>query len=164
MKKTVTIRGLSIGEGAPKICVPMVGETIAQLMEEAKLLQTVDLDIVEWRVDFFEQVEDFDRVRCIILFQTRQQLLIDFIDFQCVLDGSPASMVLHQSGRFPCQLPVYKNGVIGGAQQPVHPGEGVILINEGTQERIWRKDFVDVSQFPEEFIKLLALFIIFEMR
>ncbi|MEH7009295.1 type I 3-dehydroquinate dehydratase [Neobacillus niacini] len=63
MKKTVTVRGLIIGEGAPKICVPMVGETIKELIEEASLLKTVDLDVVEWRVDFFEHVEDLDKVK-----------------------------------------------------------------------------------------------------
>jgi 3-dehydroquinate dehydratase I len=63
MKKTVTVRGLKIGEGAPKICVPMVGETIPELVEEASFLKTVDLDIVEWRVDFFEHVEDLEKVK-----------------------------------------------------------------------------------------------------
>lgn len=63
MKKTVTVRGITIGEGAPKICVPMVGETLLQLKEEASFLKTVDLDIVEWRVDFFEQVEDIEKVK-----------------------------------------------------------------------------------------------------
>ncbi len=62
MKNKVTVRGIAIGEGAPKICVPMVGGTIAQLIEEAEFLQTVDLDIVEWRVDFFEHVEDLEKV------------------------------------------------------------------------------------------------------
>ncbi len=36
-----------------KICVPMVGKTVAALKEEAEMLQTIDLDVVEWRVDFF---------------------------------------------------------------------------------------------------------------
>jgi 3-dehydroquinate dehydratase-1 len=53
MKRSVTVRGLTIGEGAPKICVPMVGETVSELLEEASFLKSVDLDIVEWRVDFF---------------------------------------------------------------------------------------------------------------
>ncbi|PLR83640.1 type I 3-dehydroquinate dehydratase [Bacillus canaveralius] len=62
MIKTVTVKGITIGEGAPKICVPMVGETLSQLMEEAESLSTLDLDVVEWRVDFFEDVEDIDKV------------------------------------------------------------------------------------------------------
>ncbi len=63
MPKTVTVRGLTIGEGTPKICVPLVGETIAQLKEESAFLNTIDLDLVEWRVDFFDQVEDIEQVK-----------------------------------------------------------------------------------------------------
>jgi 3-dehydroquinate dehydratase I len=63
MKKTVTVKGITIGEGAPKICVPMVGTTLAQLVEEAEYLKTLDLDVVEWRVDFFDHVEDMVAVK-----------------------------------------------------------------------------------------------------
>ncbi|MCM2536185.1 type I 3-dehydroquinate dehydratase [Neobacillus pocheonensis] len=63
MKNTVAVRGITIGEGAPKICVPMVGRTMAGLKEEAAFLKTVDLDLVEWRVDFFEDVEDIAKVK-----------------------------------------------------------------------------------------------------
>ena len=63
MPKTVTVRDLTIGEGIPKICVPLVGETIAQLKEEASFLKGLDVDIVEWRVDFFNQVEDLEKVK-----------------------------------------------------------------------------------------------------
>lgn len=52
MAKIVKVKDVLIGEGAPKICVPMVGETLEQLKEEATYLRTLDLDIVEWRVDF----------------------------------------------------------------------------------------------------------------
>ncbi|WP_312472506.1 type I 3-dehydroquinate dehydratase [Neobacillus sp.] len=63
MKKTVSVRGITIGEGSPKICVPMVGETLEQLKEEAAYLKTLDVDIVEWRVDFFEHVIDISKVK-----------------------------------------------------------------------------------------------------
>jgi 3-dehydroquinate dehydratase I len=63
MKKKVTVRGMTIGEGVPKICVPMTGQTLAELKEEASLLKAVDLDVVEWRVDFFEQVEEIEKVK-----------------------------------------------------------------------------------------------------
>ncbi|PGY15743.1 type I 3-dehydroquinate dehydratase [Bacillus sp. AFS031507] len=63
MTKTVTVRGLVIGEGMPKVCVPLMGETLVQLKEEAEFLKTIDLDVVEWRVDFFDQVEDFEQVK-----------------------------------------------------------------------------------------------------
>jgi 3-dehydroquinate dehydratase I len=63
MKRSVTVKGISIGEGAPKICVPMVGTTIPELIEEAEFLKTTDLDVVEWRVDFFDDVEDLKKVK-----------------------------------------------------------------------------------------------------
>ncbi|MEQ8197172.1 MAG: type I 3-dehydroquinate dehydratase [Clostridiaceae bacterium] len=62
MSKVVTVKGITIGEGIPKICIPMVGETLSQLVEEASYLKTLDFDIVEWRVDFFEHVTDLEKV------------------------------------------------------------------------------------------------------
>ncbi|MEQ8153339.1 MAG: type I 3-dehydroquinate dehydratase [Clostridiaceae bacterium] len=63
MSKVVTVKGITIGEGIPKICIPMVGETLSQLVEEASYLKTLDFDIVEWRVDFFEHVTDIEKVK-----------------------------------------------------------------------------------------------------
>jgi 3-dehydroquinate dehydratase I len=63
MKRAVTIKGVTIGEGMPKICVPMVGENISELIEEANFLKNIDFDIVEWRADFFEYVTNIDKVK-----------------------------------------------------------------------------------------------------
>lgn len=60
---TVKVKNIIIGEGIPKICVPIVGETIEKIIEEAKYLTTLDFDVIEWRVDFFEQVEDISQVK-----------------------------------------------------------------------------------------------------
>ncbi|MCB2355718.1 type I 3-dehydroquinate dehydratase [Clostridium estertheticum] len=63
MKKIVRVKDVTIGEGLPKICVPMVGETIPELVVEANFLMGLDLDLVEWRVDFFKEVENVDKVK-----------------------------------------------------------------------------------------------------
>lgn len=63
MGEIVEVRHLRIGEGTPKICVPMVGKTLEALLEEASFLKTLEIDIVEWRVDFFEHVEELDKVK-----------------------------------------------------------------------------------------------------
>ncbi len=65
--KPVIVKHVVIGEGAPKVCVPLVGRTTEQLQEEARFLQTSDLDVVEWRVDFFEHVHHIERVRAALL-------------------------------------------------------------------------------------------------
>ena len=56
--KTVKIGETIIGEGFPKIIVPLVGKTREDLFSEARNLQEIDCDIVEWRIDFFEEVTD----------------------------------------------------------------------------------------------------------
>ena len=58
--KTVKIRDVEIGAGIPKICVPIVGVTKKDILEQAKALQTLPVDVVEWRIDWFEGVFDFD--------------------------------------------------------------------------------------------------------
>lgn len=56
IEKTVTVRNLTIGKGMPKICVPLVETTEEKLLEEAKTVKTLPIDMVEWRLDYFEQV------------------------------------------------------------------------------------------------------------
>lgn len=63
MEKVVKVKDVVIGEGLPKICVPMVGESLSELLEEANYLKDLDVDIVEWRVDFFEHVTDIEKVK-----------------------------------------------------------------------------------------------------
>jgi len=54
LKNVVEVKGLKIGEGAPKLCVPMVGRNEEQLMAEAETIKELPCDLVEWRVDFFQ--------------------------------------------------------------------------------------------------------------
>ncbi|NGM84951.1 type I 3-dehydroquinate dehydratase [Paenibacillus sp. 7124] len=63
MSGTVTVKQVIIGEGEPKICVPLVGVTADELKEEAEALKSLECDVVEWRVDFFEQAEDIEAVK-----------------------------------------------------------------------------------------------------
>ncbi|MBO0453981.1 type I 3-dehydroquinate dehydratase [Candidatus Enterococcus murrayae] len=60
--KTVTVDQITIGEGLPKIIVPMVGQTKEELVSEAKAIHALDCDLVEWRIDFFEHVQDSQSV------------------------------------------------------------------------------------------------------
>ena len=66
MTKIVEVKNVKIGEGIPKIAVPIVGTNNAELIEEVKGLKGIKLDIVEWRVDFYENVEDIEKVKEIL--------------------------------------------------------------------------------------------------
>lgn len=58
----VSVKSLSIGEGRTKVIIPLVGKNEAELFDELKQLNTVDYDVVEWRIDHFDQVSDSEAV------------------------------------------------------------------------------------------------------
>ena len=62
MRKSVTVRDITIGVGMPKICVSLIGRTVQELREEAALLSELEIDIIEWRVDYFKEVDNNRRV------------------------------------------------------------------------------------------------------
>ncbi|MBQ6315022.1 MAG: type I 3-dehydroquinate dehydratase [Mogibacterium sp.] len=64
--KTVKVRNTVIGEGMPKICVPIVGVTKEAILEEAKAITKLPADVVEWRIDWFEDVFDFDKLEDVL--------------------------------------------------------------------------------------------------
>lgn len=60
--KTVQIKNITIGEGRPKICVPIVGKTAADIFAETKNILSLPVDLIEWRVDWYEDVFKTDKV------------------------------------------------------------------------------------------------------
>ncbi|WP_216697475.1 type I 3-dehydroquinate dehydratase [Anaerostipes faecalis] len=62
----VEVRNIKIGEGVPKICVPIVGVTKDEIIAEAKTFDSIPVDVVEWRVDWFEGVFDFAKVEDVL--------------------------------------------------------------------------------------------------
>ena len=60
--KTITIKGLNIGEGAPEIIVPIVGKTKEDIIEKANSFSGMKIDVVEWRVDFYDNVLNIESV------------------------------------------------------------------------------------------------------
>ena len=66
MRKTITIKGVKIGEGLPKICVPIIGKTMEEILDETRFLKTIDYDIAEWRADFYNDIECIDRAKLVL--------------------------------------------------------------------------------------------------
>ena len=60
--KPVVVRNVAIGEAIPKICVPIVGKTIDEILNQAKHICEIGADVVEWRVDWFEEVNHYESV------------------------------------------------------------------------------------------------------
>ena len=49
----VVVRDVVLGDGVPKICVPIVAHTMAQLDEAIDAINPADCDLVEFRADFY---------------------------------------------------------------------------------------------------------------
>lgn len=60
---SVKVRNLVIGEGMPKICVPIVEKTNEAILQAAWEIRNTSADLVEWRVDWFESAMDAESVK-----------------------------------------------------------------------------------------------------
>lgn len=63
--KPLKIQKLNIGEGLPKICVPIVGTTAQSILQEAQQISQTSADLVEWRIDFFEHYSTWEQIEMI---------------------------------------------------------------------------------------------------
>lgn len=60
--KPVQVRNIKIGADIPKICVPIVASTREAIIKEAESFHSIPVDIVEWRADWYEDVEIGEQV------------------------------------------------------------------------------------------------------
>lgn len=60
--KTITVKNIVFGEGAPKIIVSLMGKDIPGVIAEAQDYRQADFDILEWRVDHFADVATLSNV------------------------------------------------------------------------------------------------------
>lgn len=63
----VEIKGKKIGEGSPKICVPVMGRTEEEILQQISLINAPQnkqiVDMVEVRADYFQGLESPDEVK-----------------------------------------------------------------------------------------------------
>lgn len=60
--KKVQIRNLILDESGTKICVPLTGANEKQILRDIEILKDIDFDLIELRIDYYEHVEDFNKV------------------------------------------------------------------------------------------------------
>ena len=61
MSNCIEVRGVRIGEGMPKIIVPIVGRTREEILDAANTLKNRRMDLVEWRADWYDDVFDYSK-------------------------------------------------------------------------------------------------------
>lgn len=120
----VKVRELILGDGIPKVCVPITGKTRREIEEEAVSVKNMEPDLVEWRADCYEEGQDsekcmevlkvlkgiFDKIPLLFTFRTAGEggeQAIDFEDYVNLLlktaKGGGADMIdvevfFHQEG------------------------------------------------------------------
>jgi 3-dehydroquinate dehydratase I len=62
MMKTVTVRNVTLGSGLPKVAVPLVDASADELIAQAKKVAALAPDVIEWRIDFYQDVLDEDKL------------------------------------------------------------------------------------------------------
>lgn len=60
------IGNIVLGQGLPKICIPLVARDEEGINRELDLMADLDFDIVEFRIDYFEGLEDYTRLKDLI--------------------------------------------------------------------------------------------------
>lgn len=63
---SILVRNVRIGEGVPKICVPVLGNTEEEIIEITKQVKDMDIDLMEWRADWYEDVFDYEKVKAVL--------------------------------------------------------------------------------------------------
>lgn len=64
---TIKIKNITLGEGKPKICVPIVGITKEDILNQARALENIEVDVVEWRVDWFEGALQLEKIKDVLV-------------------------------------------------------------------------------------------------
>lgn len=66
-KKGVTIRGIEIGGGIPKICVPIVEKNREDILLQAQLISKESPDIIELRADWYEDMGNWEKMEDLLM-------------------------------------------------------------------------------------------------
>lgn len=110
--KTVTIKGVTFGQGQPKICVPLMAKNIEELKTKIVHFKEQEnlYDVLEWRVDSFDDVFHIavthEAIEWIHQVLPNKPLLVTFRTIQ-------------EGGNRPCQYVDYHNLYIQLAKNPL---------------------------------------------
>lgn len=61
--KQIKVKHITIGEGTPKIIVPIMGDSESELLEEIEYIKELNPDVIEWRADAFKRVANYAAVK-----------------------------------------------------------------------------------------------------
>lgn len=126
MIQSVSVRNITIGEGIPKICSPIVANNRENIISEAKQIKDSSADIVEWRVDFFDEVKDGKCVNEVLL-QLREVLGEMPILFTFRTANEGGNMALDKEAYIQINEAAIESGLIDMVDVEVFMGDDVAM-------------------------------------
>ena len=107
----VTVRNSTIGGPLPLVCLPLVGDTQAKVLQEAEALVNLEPDLLEWRIDGYEHVADI--VDCLSLLKEMRTIIGDTaLIFTCRIDVEGGMSKLDRETRLNLNSEAIKSGNI----------------------------------------------------
>ena len=89
----VDIRGCRIGEGRPKVILPIVERAEAAILEKAAQFSTLQADCVEWRVDHFDDARTPGAVaRCLAKLRVILKDKLLLVTFRTQAEGGQVAL------------------------------------------------------------------------
>lgn len=64
--KPVVVKNVAIGEGIPKICVPIVETSEDEITAAAEKIASGTADLIEWRADYYENHKDEEKLTALL--------------------------------------------------------------------------------------------------
>lgn len=64
--KVCTVRGIHIGEGKPKVCLPIVGKNEKEIIQQFQSFQGLPYDVIELRIDFYQDIRNSSRLKSVL--------------------------------------------------------------------------------------------------
>ena len=58
--KTAAVRNMTLGDGVPKICIPVTAENREEMEKQVEQVLSGPCDMIEWRVDYYQETENAD--------------------------------------------------------------------------------------------------------
>ncbi|MDD8049376.1 MAG: type I 3-dehydroquinate dehydratase [Thomasclavelia sp.] len=94
------VKNVRIGEGLPKVCVPITSATHYDIIDRFNKLNNKDIDLIEFRIDYFEELNNQNSIDN--LFKTIKSLnIVKPIIFTC--------RTLKEGGKADIEKPAYKD-------------------------------------------------------
>ena len=97
MQNAFEIKGIRIGDGQPVICVPVVALKKEEVITNIRFLAEQKVQMIEWRVDCFEEVDDFHAVSEVL--QVIRPVLEHTISFSLFGQNNRAEAARWKSGK-----------------------------------------------------------------